>query len=220
MGKGPGPNLVLWELDRLLSTQPGLSLRPSINGSVVLAGDFTFTARARGREEISDQYQLEISVPDGFPRFLPAAKETAGRIPDDFHTHDDDTLCLGSEIRLHMALSRRPTLIGFIETCLVPYLYGFSYKERHGELPFGDLRHGREGLLDDYMAMFSVDRVDACLQLLMLAAKRKRLANRELCPCASGLRVGRCHHLVLNRLRKIRPRSWFRREHDRLSRSR
>ena len=37
-----------------------------------------------------------------------------------------------------------------------------------------------------------------------------RIGEADPCPCGSGLRLGRCHNVRLNRLRKLGSRSWFR----------
>lgn len=46
---------------------------------------------------------------------------------------------------------------------------------------------------------------------LMLAplSKPNRVANKALCPCDSGLRVGRCHHKILNCQRRYAIRRWY-----------
>jgi hypothetical protein len=92
------------------------------------------------------------------------------------------------------------TLLAFLERCIVPYLYGFSYFERHGVMPFGELEHGRAGLLQDFAALFGVEE-DAAEMCVRLAAMPQRKANRHRCPCGSGLRVGECHNIRLNEIR-------------------
>lgn len=205
-----------WGLGELLRRYPGLSIRPQKGGTILLTGEVEFVAKRSGFEEISDSYAIEIHVPRSFPRELPTVKETAGRIPRTFHTSSDETLCLGSTLRLFLHLNRNPTLVGFIESCLIPYLYGHTYKERHGQMPFGELAHGADGILQDCMTMFGVGDQRTARQLFLLLGIRKRLANRRPCPCGSGQRLGRCHNRVLNRFRKLQSRSWFRRQYQRL----
>lgn len=201
-----------WGINDVLRTHPDLSIRPNSGSGVVIAGDFTFCACFDGHE-ILDSYEIQISVPDAFPRELPTAKELGGRIPRNFHTNPDKSLCLGSPIRLRMAIGDHHTVPKFIEKCLVPFLYGYSYMERHGVLPFGELPHGRKGIIDDYKGLFHVDSKDACVKMLGLAAMKKRTANKKPCPCGSGRRVGKCHNRVINRLRKRLGRLFFRAEY-------
>jgi len=108
---------------------------------------------------------LEITVPAEFPKLLPTARETGGKIPRDgkHHVNDDKSLCLGSPLRLRLKVSGKPTLSGFAESCLVPYLYAVSYKLQNGvEFPFGELSHGEAGIIEDYMEMFGLNRNPRC----------------------------------------------------------
>lgn len=152
-------------------------------------------------------------VPNRFPRELPLVKESAGRIPKDFHTHDDHSLCLGSPVRQQLALSKSPTLPGFIRSCVIPYLYGFSYREKHGELPFGELDHGMKGIRNDLADLFGVQDRKAVEQMVYLAGMKKRNANKRPCPCGSGRRLGKCHNRRVNHLRRRLGRTWFREQY-------
>jgi len=205
-----------WGLREVLREYPGLSLRPKGKGGAVLTGALEFSADYKRHEAITDAYEVEIHIDAAFPRRIPTATETGNRIRGGFHTNDDGTLCLGSPLRLQAAFRRRPTLLGFVENCLIPYLYGYSFLERHDHLPWGDLAHGYAGLIDEYKALLHVDDIEACLEMILLLGTKKRIANKRPCPCGSGLRVGRCHHRALNSLRKVASRSWFRGEHKRL----
>ena len=144
--------------------------------------------------------------------------ETEGRIPDDFHKLSDGSLCLGSPLRLRILIGRGFSLKIFVERCVVPYLHGFAIFERTGELPFGEMEHGVEGIIDDFIDIFEVESSggveakDKAFQLFALAAGPRSKANRVKCPCGSGLRVGKCHHKILNELRKKVGRLWFKRQ--------
>lgn len=199
-----------WKLGELLHDYPGLSLRPIVNGQVRLVGFLSFSAEANGLERIDDAYEVEIAVPHSFPRGLPLVTETAGRIPNDFHRDDDGSLCLGSPARQYLELNKAPTLPGFVRTCLIPYLYGFSYREKHGRLPFGELDHGMKGIMKDLAALFGIDDEKSAQEMVRLAGMKKRNANKRRCPCGSGRRLGKCHNRKLNPLRQALGRTWFR----------
>jgi hypothetical protein len=206
-----------WSVDEALRRYPGLSLQSADGSGIHLRGEIDFRARYPNHPEIDDTYEVEICIPKSFPRDLPTAMETGGRIPGDFHTNYDKTLCLGSEVRQHLLLGKSPSLHVFVEKCLIPFLYGFSHKEQFGELPFGELSHGKRGIIEDYMTLFRVTSKKVCIDLLALAAMKKRSANKEICPCSSGRRVGKCHNRVLNHYRRLLGRKWFAQEHKRLS---
>jgi hypothetical protein len=128
--------LCRWGVDDLLAAYGGLKLVAASDGTVKVIGLLAFKASARNRETISDEYGIEIGVPDDFPRSLPLVRETGGRIPKSFHTNPDGTLCLGSPTRLRLFVSGGTTLERFVTKCVVPYLYGHAYFEKHGVMPF------------------------------------------------------------------------------------
>lgn len=198
-----------WRLHDLLRQQPGLALMPVTGREMRLAGTLAFEADAPGRERIKDGYALELAVPVGFPDELPDVWETGGRIPADYHKLTHGALCLGSPTRQRLELVRSPTLLTFVNRCVVPYLYGFSYRERHREPPFGELGHGLAGIRQDFAALFGVVDHDAAEELVRLASLKKRIANKCPFPCGSKARLGRCHHVRVNQLRGLLGRRWF-----------
>lgn len=208
-----------WGLSALLRDCPEMCLRPADADEMVLAGTFAFTAEYGG-QKLSDSYEIRIAIPRGFPRYLPTIHETYGRIPSDFHKLEDGSLCLGSRLRLHLIASTTPTISAYVRDALIPYLYGFTFREIHGSLPFGELGHSVSQFIDDYMQIFRVSTPDAAKRMIELASMPKRRANKRLCPCGSRLRVGRCHHLILNRLRDRIGHKWFQSEHRRISEKR
>lgn len=205
-------------VDALLAKYRGLALVPHDGVGIAIAGDLAFTAAPRGLEVLTDEYAVEIEIPATFPRKLPRVWECRKRIPRTFHKLTDQALCLGSTIRLRLAVGRTPTLIEFVDKCVVPYLYGYSYLERHGRLPFGDLDHGNKGIIKDLSKLFGVETDEQCTGMVLLASLQRRKANRKRCPCGSGKRLGACHHRMLNNLRERCGRLTFRDENVRLAR--
>lgn len=178
-----------------------------------LRGKFRFKANVSGNDEIDDSYKLEILVPDKFPRALPKVKETGGKIPRDgnFHVNPDGTLCLGSPLRLLSKVHSVPNLTGFADKCLVPYLYAVSHKlMSSGDFVFGELDHGDQGIVDDYSVLLGLKERHHITQAIRLLGIKKRMANKRVCPCGCGKRLGACpiHH-KLNEFRKMAPVSWF-----------
>jgi len=202
--------LVLWGVDELLVKYPGLRLAPAEGKAVKFTGILNFVAEATGKERIGDGYQLELSIPYGFPEQIPLVRETGGRIPPSYHKLDNGALCLGSPTRLRLTLTESPSIIRFVERCLIPYLYGHSYFERYHSLPFAELKHGKDGLLQDLASLIGTEREDIIPEFVWLTAMKKRLANRQRCPCGSQRRLGRCHHRRINAIRDRLGRSWFR----------
>lgn len=198
-----------------------MAIRPGAGPELRLKGQFRFCASHVSAGTIQDTYKIEIKVPEAFPRELPKVKEIGGRIPKelDYHINPrDGTLCLGSPLRLLLIISSEPTLSGFARHCLVPYLYAMSHRLRSGSaLPFGELAHGPEGIIDDYQALLGVESPERIAYVLRLLGLKKRTANKFPCPCGCQFRVGRCQfNNRLRNLRKIADRGWFRYEFSRL----
>jgi hypothetical protein len=201
--------LLNWGVEDLLQKYPELRLHPSVNGHTMIAGSLEFSAQTRGQKLISERYEISISVPPGYPRDTPLVRETASRIPRNFHKLDTGHLCLGSPTRLRLILSETPLLLSFVERCVVPYLYGYSLVECGGILPFGELSHGTQGLRDDLAAMLGIEDDRPLLAFVRLLVLKKRHANKLPCPCGTGFRLGRCHNRKLNKLRDRLGRRWF-----------
>jgi hypothetical protein len=163
-----------------------------------------------GRARISDSYEVELRIPEAFPRRIPGIFETGGRIPLSYHHLQDGSLCLGSETRLRFMLSGGLSLFTFVDRCVIPYLYRFSHLKTYGEAPFEDLAHGVDGIKEDLRLLLGLGTQADVSAFVRLVAMKKRLANKERCPCGSGGRVGRCHHLSINILRERLGRHWFR----------
>jgi hypothetical protein len=200
-----------------LRTYPLMAFRPRPGKPFLVRGRFQFLARHPDAGEVEDVFELEIDVPTAFPRDIPQVTETAGRIPrtSGFHVNQTDgTLCLGSPLRLLSLLSAAPTLSGFSEKCLVPYLFGISQKLRTGRpLPFGELDHGSEGSLRDYQGLFGLDSPDKARMAIYLLGLKKRIANKHPCPCGCRCRLGRCpFNRKLSSFRQLASRCWFRAE--------
>ena len=190
-----------------------MTSRPSVGSAIVIQGKFSFRAERDGSAAITDTYNLQIVLPESFPRDLPVVTELDFRIPrnGDHHINSDGSLCLGSPLRLLLELSKAPSLTGFSTRCLVPYLYAISHKLKlGGRLPLGELEHGRPGEVQDYCELFSLQRAGQVKQAMRLLGMKKRLANKQKCPCGCGNRLGRCQfNRKIRRLRKLATRRWF-----------
>ena len=203
-------------LREFLRDYPLMAIRPGAGVHLRLKGRFAFVACHATAGEVYDSYALEIDVPKAFPRDLPEVRETEGRIPrtGDFHIYTDGTLCLGSPLGLLVRISDAPSLIGFSEKCLIPYLFAISRKlNSGGPLPFGELAHGPRGILSDYSQLFDLKHADQVGYALQLLGMKKRHANKLPCPCGCGMRLGRCSfNIRLRAFRSMACRSWFRKE--------
>ncbi len=208
------PDYRAFGLRDFLRAYPRMVVRPTGNHELNMEGQFDFTAWVEKQKQITDCYQLRIRVPLLFPRELPTVYETQGRIPRNgsYHVNPDGSLCLGSRLRVLWKLAKVPTLAGFAENCLVPYLFAISHKLTYGgDLPFGELAHGSVGELMDYVELFGLEKVEQARTALQYLGMKERRANKLPCACGCGLRLGRCQfNAKLRKFRQLAERSWFR----------
>jgi len=204
----------LLQLEEFLQNYPQMRLEPSRSAQIILSGTFAFRASFSCSSIIADKYKLKIVVPKSFPKDIPFVFETDNKIPRDgnHHVNPDSTLCLGSPLRLALLISENPTLVNFAEKCLIPYLYAISHKlDNGGDFIFGELAHGNEGIIADYMELFKCNTQEELFKILDILTKKRRVGNKIKCPCCSSIKISKCKHLdILNRFRNLRqPRSWW-----------
>lgn len=201
-------------LRMFLQTYPGMIVRPSSKPELRIEGQFEFVARSLEHEPITDCYHLSIVVPLTFPRSLPTVEELDQKIPRiaAYHVNKGGSLCLGSRLRLLVELNKDPSLEGFANNCLVPYLFAVSHKLRHrGKFPFGELPHGESGELLDYVDLFGLHSAEQARMAVRYLSMKKRRANKLTCPCGCNRRLGVCRfNRRMTRFRRLAERTWFR----------
>lgn len=181
------------------SRYPNLELYRYPSGEYRVRGSVGFSID-HDSQTIEDTYNLEFRVLDDYPDSPPLVFETAGKIPKDFeHFMVEGNFCLGApvEVRRRFALYRN--LLRFIDDQVVPYLFTYTYKRDHGTLPFGELFHGVEGLLQYYTEFFETSPIEAMKLLKCLADDSAPPLMR--CPCGRGNKLQGCHGPKLMELR-------------------
>jgi len=182
------------QIAELTAAYPGLAVTCRRDSETILAGVLAFEADPHELEPIAASFRVELAVPRAFPRQLPSAKETGGRIRADYeHLFTDGTMCLGVPIEQRRIVSEEPTLLGYVDRLLVPYLYGYCFWQRHGRHPFGEAAHGPEGILDHYLDVLGLDDPLAALAAVQLLYEHGYRVDHN-CPCGSGRRIRACHH--------------------------
>lgn len=201
-------------IEEFLEEYPLMSIKPSVDDSIILEGKFWFLVTTDKQETVEDAYQLRVIIPFLFPKVLPSVWELGKRIPRDgnHHVNPDGTLCLGSPLRLLSIIHNDPTVKGFAINCLEPFLFAVTMKLRGREqFEFGELAHGNEGIMEDYADLLRLDNQTKVLAAIHLLGIKKRIANKKICPCGCKRRLGACHfHNRLNKFRNMASPSWFR----------
>jgi hypothetical protein len=203
-------NIEAWDIPGALSAFPGMSIAPAYSNIITLSGWLDFNAMKPDHDAVIDSFELKIEISFDQPLTIPMVTPLGNRIPKDFHRLQGGALCLGSPTRQKLVVHQDPKLRSFIEKCVIPYLYAFVLHEQGKPLPFGELKHGRRGIIDDFMDIYGVGSEDVAKELLRLTGRPRRKANHQNCPCGSKKRLGRCHNRIVNKLRSALGRLWFR----------
>jgi len=200
-----------WGVVELLVRFPGLAVQPQVGAEVVVAGVLACRVTRRRGLDLDVSYQVEIRIPPDFPRTAPKVWETGGKIQQHWHRQPTGELCLATPAEQRLLLRRHPTLEGFLESVVIPYLYSHAFwRATIGGMPFGERPHGLEGILQHLAGLFRLPRTSDLFTALYLAGLKRREANKKPCPCRSGLRLGRCHHRQVNAARAALGRAWCR----------
>tara|TARA_R110001583_G_scaffold51161_7_gene159730 strand:- start:3378 stop:4082 length:705 start_codon:yes stop_codon:yes gene_type:complete len=200
-------------LEEFLASYSKIRLSDINTNKVELLGEYQLKAQLDGSNLIERNFYLRIVCPSDYPNTLPTVFDETGYFPrsQDFHTYADGSLCLGSELKIKSILKTDSSLSAFFEKVVVRFLYAVSHRIEFGNFPYGELDHGEKGLIDDYSEMFKINGKSSVLLALKALGLRKRVANKQLCPCGCGYRLGSCNYrFFLNEFRQVERRRWFR----------
>ena len=143
------------------------------------------------KKRIIDEYFLEIFIPIDYQQNLPKVFETDNKISKDYHKLTDDSFCLGCSFELKRILNLEPSVNSIINNLITPYLYSHSYYMKNGKMPFGELKHGIQGIVDYYLEYFKCKRYKLCRILGKILTINYR--GHHHCFCGSKKIMRRCH---------------------------
>lgn len=196
----PLSNLERIGIPEFLKKHEGMSLKPlPLNDAryFLIKGDYFFQYELDEGSNETITFEIEIYVPYSFPDDLPLVREVGGKIPKekDFHASQDGFLCLGSPVRLRLIAHDKASLEQYLEVCLVPYLYAIWKKLCfEEEMPFGELDHGRPGIIKDYMDLFGVQSEEHVMTMLKILHGGLKEAAEDPCPCGCCRKLEGCSY--------------------------
>ena len=174
------------EIAELQREYQGLTGLRTTNDGMVVSGALPFEVSSKGRETISDAFEIDLVVPRNYPTALPCVFETSGRICDAYHhIFTNGKLCLAVPVEERLIFRRDPCLRGFVTKLLIPYCYGYCYWERHGVHPFGEREHGGEGIVRFYMEWFGLPGEVQALEFALYLVQHGYQGDHD-CPCGNG----------------------------------
>lgn len=205
-------NIAKLKIDEFLERHPRIRARPTDSSGLIFEGTHELNAIYPGGNLILETINLRILAERPQANYI-HVWETGGVIPrsPDYHVNDNGTLCLGSPLKLISLCEENHSLNHFFEMCVEPFLYRILHKLKFDYCPGGELEHGSKGVVYDYCELLGLREAQDVVQALNLLSLRKRLANKERCPCGCNLRLGKCNYNDrLKHFRKLASRGWFR----------
>lgn len=199
------PTIVKIHFEKLHEKYNGFAL---VNGSTI-AGTLRCEVGFNGYPTRKIAFDIEINIPDEYPNIPPTAKEIGGLVSKDFHKYEDNVLCLGTDLEINIKFNSNPTLLGFVESLVIPYLYSYSYWLSFGATPFGEQAHGDQGVLDNYCERFGIKSPIAMLKLFKFLVIKDFWFDLE-CPCGSNKELRKCHGEKVFEIKKYQSQHDFR----------
>jgi len=188
------------EIAELQQVHNELTKVAAAGNETVLSGPLSFEASADGYSPITECFEIDLSIPDIYPKHLPRVRETGGKIDSDYdHVYKDGTLCLAVPIEERRVFLEQPSLLGFVNKLVIPYLFGYCHWKIYGAHPFEESEHGTEGIVRHYLDTLGLaDEVAALTVVSFLYEHGYR--GHHPCPCGSGEKLRKCHGNALRHL--------------------
>ena len=135
------------QLQEILKRFPELKLSKRVN-DIVLAGVLNIDCYYEKLDErIIDKFNVQIIIPEAFPKKLPIVREVGKKIPLKYgHIYSDGELCLATDQEIRITLGYDINLYEWLDKFVIPYFYGYSYFEKYDVMPFGERSHGNKGV--------------------------------------------------------------------------
>ncbi|MGD9725510.1 MAG: hypothetical protein AB7Q01_08360 [Gammaproteobacteria bacterium] len=191
---------IVHQISEVAEKYQGLTTLIDSEVKVLLSGNLVFEASVDGLPSFTESFDIEIAIPSEYPAHLPSARETAGKLDPAYeHLYTDGTFCLAVPLEERRIFNQAPTLLGFIDNLVIPYLYSYRYKQRFGIYPFGDQPHGHAGIVKYYQDTLDIAD-DIALIAVISALLEYGYRGHHLCPCGSDRSLRSCHGEGIRRL--------------------
>lgn len=157
---------------------------------------------------VLDRFAIQMSFPDNYPDELPVVYEVGDRLPWvlDRHVNINGTTCLQVPDEWFI-LAEDQSFAAFMAGPVRNYFLGQALVEAGHPWPFGERKHGYQGLVQSYEELLGVGGREAIFRYLTLL-ERGEIKGHWDCPCGSGETLRRCHLADVRALQqKISPKN-------------
>lgn len=184
----------------LFEYQPDLHLLNS-EGKIKIDGVFIVYS---SNKKVLDRYKISIDIPCTYPADLPIVRETGGRIPreDKYHINNDGTACVFLPEDRWRSFPVGNSFSTYLNVPLHNFFLGQTVYQKEGKWPFGECRHGSEGIYEYYFWLLDIRDKNSVHRFLHILSKYnfKKHYHYE-CPCGSKLLIREC---CIGKIRDLR----------------
>ena len=111
-------------------------------------------------------------------------------------------MCLGVPAALWITMGGNFTIDRVLDVPVRNYLIGNSMVEGGEKWPYGEWRHGADGILDFFSETIGTNDPMRIGDLLV-ALLDGRVRGHWVCPCGSGAIIRKCHRDAIEPLRRV-----------------
>lgn len=170
---------------------PDLQISEEREESVKLRGNICVNRK------ISDftlyrEYKVEILLFKDESK-LPEVYDVDGQIDSQYpHRYKDGKICLDTDVAIKIRFENGIDLCLWMQDFVEVFYFSYEYFKRNGEYPFGERKHGSDGVIETYGDYFHVAQKKSILNCLRYITVRG-YNGHDQCPCGSGKYIRKCH---------------------------
>ncbi len=154
-----------------------------------------------------DSFEIEILLPEDYPKSLPIVKDIGNNIPKNInrHMYSDGTCCLTiNHVMIQKYQANNYYLLNFIDDFVKPFFANQLYFEQTGTWLTGEYSHGNDGKRE-YLKEYIQITDDVLFGKLLHLAIKSRFNQQKQCPCHSKKPLKRCHLQTVLEIKRLLP---------------
>jgi hypothetical protein len=153
-----------------------------------------------------DRFQIEVKIPQDFPKNIPLVKDLGGRVPlnnPDWHTYDSGFLCVIVPEEW-LITPQSGSVVAFLDGPVRNFFIAHALAEAGIKRPMGERPHFVAGLWEAYGEMVGSNE-PSVIQRYLRCLSREQTRGHWDCPCGSGKKLRNCHVFEVAKLQKKIP---------------
>lgn len=188
MEEGEIIDLLLIQIKDFMSEQPNLHCKED-DISFSLEGIYVYCIQYKDII-LQGECNIKLLIPKKYPIEAPTLflKEVPSKME---HIYTDGSCCLASFGEIYHFLLNNPSLKEFVERFVDSFIFSLEWFKKYGDYPFGERKHGYEGLLDYYLTDWGLTEKQYWDMVIMVFNDTYR--GHANCLCGSNKKMRDCH---------------------------